>query len=113
MSPRQAPPLELIHRPRRLRRSATIRTLVRETRLSADMFIYPMFVTTGESRRHEVQSMPGVFQLSVDEAVKEALGAREDGVPGVLLFGLPDEKDANGEAASDPEGPVQSAVRAL
>ncbi len=113
MSPRQAPPLELIHRPRRLRRTASLRALVRETRLSAEMFIYPMFVATGESRRREVESMPGVFQLSVDEAVTEARAAHEDGVPGVLLFGLPDEKDANGEAASDPEGPVQSAVRVL
>jgi porphobilinogen synthase len=90
-----------------------MRNLVRETRLAADMFLYPMFVTCGTSRRHEVGSMPGVYQLSVDEAVKEARAAREDGVPGVLLFGLPDEKDENGEAAYDPEGPVQSAVRAL
>jgi porphobilinogen synthase len=113
MSPRQSPPLDLIHRPRRLRRTPAIRDLVREARLSPDMFIYPMFVVAGASRRHEVRSMPGVYQLSIDEAVKDARAAREDGVRGVLLFGLPDEKDENGEAGYDPEGPVQSAVRAL
>ncbi len=105
--------LDLRHRPRRLRRSAAIRSLVRETRLSADMFIYPMFVCSGEGQRREVGSMPGVFQLSIDEAVREAAAAKADGVPGVLLFGLPDEKDAIGSAAYDPEAPVQSAVRAI
>jgi porphobilinogen synthase len=106
-------PLDLVRRPRRLRRSAAIRTMVRETRLSPEMLVYPLFVCTGEGQRREVGSMPGVYQLSVDEAVKEAGAAREDGVAAVLLFGLPDEKDDAGEAASDPEGPVQSAVRAL
>jgi porphobilinogen synthase len=86
---------------------------VRETRLSPDMFLYPLFVCTGEGQRREVSSMPGVYQLSVDEAVREAASARADGVPGVLLFGLPDEKDAIGSGAYDPEGPVQSAVGAL
>ena len=105
--------LDLRRRPRRLRRSAAIRSLVRETRLSADMFIYPLFVCSGEGQRREVGSMPGVFQLSVDEAVREAAAAKADGVPGVLLFGLPDEKDAIGSAAYDPEAPVQSAVRAI
>jgi porphobilinogen synthase len=87
--------------------------MVRETRLSADMFLYPLFVCTGEGVRREVPSMPGVYQLSVDEAVKEAVAAKADGVPGVLLFGLPESKDAVGSAASDPDAPVQSAVRAL
>jgi porphobilinogen synthase len=77
------------------------------------MFIYPLFVTGGERFRREVPSMPGVHQLSVDEAVKEARATRSAGVPGVLLFGLPDEKNESGEAAYDPEGPVQSAVRAI
>jgi porphobilinogen synthase len=77
------------------------------------MFVYPLFVCAGHGRRHEVGSMPGVFQLSVDEAVRESRGAREDGVPAVLLFGLPEAKDDVGAAALDPEGPVQSAVRAL
>ncbi len=105
--------LDLRRRPRRLRRSAAMRSLVRETRLSADMFIYPMFVCSGEGQRREVGSMPGVFQLSVDEAVREAAAAQKDGVPGVLLFGLPDDKDTIGSAAYDPEAPVQSAVRAI
>ena len=106
-------PLHLPRRLRRLRRSAAIRSMVRETRLSADMFLYPLFVWSGSGRRREVPSMPGVFQLSVDEAVKEATAAKAEGVPGVLLFGLPDFKDNVGSAASDPEAPVQTAVRAL
>jgi porphobilinogen synthase len=105
--------LALRHRPRRLRRSAAIRSLVRETRLSADMFIYPLFVCSGEGQRREVASMPGVYQLSVDEVVREATAARAEGIPGILLFGLPDDKDAIGSAAYDPEAPVQSAVRAI
>ena len=84
MSPRQSPPLDLTHRPRRLRRSAAIRALVRETRLSPEMFIYPLFVCTGDAQRREIGSMPGVFQMSVDEVVNEAQAAREDGVTGVL-----------------------------
>ena len=79
--------MDLTHRPRRLRRSPAIRALVRETRLSPDNFIYPLFVVTGTGQRREVGSMPGVFQLSVDEIVKEAAAAKADGVPGVLLFG--------------------------
>ena len=105
--------LDLPRRPRRLRRSAAMRGLVRETRLSAESFIYPLFVAPGEKVRREVGSMPGVFNLSVDEAVIEAKAAKADGVPAVLLFGLPETKDASGSAASDPEGPVQSAVRAI
>jgi porphobilinogen synthase len=105
--------LDLARRPRRLRRSPAIRALVRETRLSPDMFLYPLFVRSGGGQRREVPSMPGVHQLSVDEVVKEAAAARADGVPGVLLFGLPDSKDAIGSAAWDPDAPVQSAVRAL
>ena len=105
--------LDLRHRPRRLRRSAAIRTLVRETRLSPDIFLYPLFVISGEGQRREISSMPGVFQLSVDEIVTEATAAKLDGVPGVLLFGLPDEKDPIGSSAYDPEAPVQSAIRAL
>ena len=104
---------ELRRRPRRLRRSAAIRALVRETRLSPDMFLYPLFVCPGEAVRREIRSMPGVCQLSVDEIVREATAAKADGVPGVLLFGLPEAKDSVGSAAYDPEAPVQSAVRAL
>ena len=105
--------LDLRHRPRRLRRSPTVRALVRETRLTPEMFLYPLFVRGGEGTRVEVASMPGVYQLSVDEIVREAHAARADGIPGVLLFGLPEEKDAIGSGAYDPEGPVQTAVRAL
>ena len=105
--------LDLRHRPRRLRRSAALRAMVRETRLSPDNFLYPLFAVPGEGKRKEVGSMPGVYQMSVDEIVKEAAAAKADGVPGVLLFGLPESKDAAGSGAADPEGPVQGAIRAL
>src|SRR5438034_9318270 len=105
--------LQLTRRMRRLRRSEAIRALVRETRLSPDMFLLPLFVCEGEGVRRDVASMPGVCQLSVDEAVKEAAGARSDGVRGVLLFGLPDYKDQIGSMAYDTEAPVQSAIRAI
>ena len=109
-------PLSLPWRPRRLRRlrrTEAIRSLVRETRLTADCFIYPLFICEGTGVRREVSSMPGVFNLSVDEAVKEAAAAHAEGIPGVLLFGLPDYKDDVGSAAADPDAPVQAAVRAL
>jgi porphobilinogen synthase len=105
--------LALTRRPRRLRRTEAIRSLVRETRLTPDCFILPLFVCEGRGVRREVSSMPGVYQLSVDEAVKEAAAAKADGVLGVLLFGLPESKDATGSKASDPDAPVQSAVRAM
>jgi porphobilinogen synthase len=105
--------LALTRRPRRLRRTEAIRTLVRETRLTPDCFILPLFVCEGRGVKREVSSMPGVYQLSVDETVKEAAAAKADGVPGVLLFGLPDSKDATGSKASDPDAPVQNAIRAL
>jgi porphobilinogen synthase len=105
--------LALTHRPRRLRRTEAIRSLVRETRLTPDCFILPLFVCEGRGVRREVSSMPGVHQLSVDEAVKEAAAAKADGVLGVLLFGLPDTKDATGSKAADPDAPVQNAVRAI
>ena len=103
----------LLHRPRRLRRTAAIRDLVRETRLTADGLVYPLFVCEGTGVRREVPSMPGVFQLSVDAAVDEAAAARADGVRSVLLFGLPARKDEHGTAAADPAAPVQTAVRAI
>jgi len=105
--------MDLRRRPRRLRRTAGLRALVRETRLSPDQFVYPLFVCEGTGVRKAVSSMPGVFQLSVDEAVKEAQAARADGVGAVLLFGLPAAKDAEGSAAWDPQGPVPRAVRAM
>jgi porphobilinogen synthase len=105
--------LHLTRRLRRLRTSAAMRALVRETRLSPDMFMLPLFVCEGDGVRREVGSMPGVFNLSVDQAVHEAKAAKSDGVNSVVLFGLPDEKDEIGSAAYDPEAPVQSAVRAI
>ena len=105
--------LALTRRFRRLRASETIRAMVRETRLSPDMFVLPLFVCEGTGVRREVPSMPAVFNLSVDEAVRETAAASADGVRAVLLFGLPDHKDAEGSAAYDPEAPVQAAVRAI
>src|SRR5438132_5012528 len=105
--------LTLTRRLRRLRRSSSMRALVRETRLSPEMFVLPLFVCEGEGVRREVPSMPGVFNLSVDEAVKEAAASKADGVTSVLLFGLPDHKDDIGSLAYDPEAPVQSAIRAI
>ncbi len=105
--------LKITHRLRRLRQSDAIRALVRETRLSPDMFVLPLFVCEGEGIRRPVASMPGVFNLSVDEAVREVEAARSDGVRSVILFGLPDRKDDIGSEAYDPEAPVQTAVRAI
>src|ERR1700686_955213 len=82
-----------VTRLRRLRRTAELRNLVCETRLAPDAFVYPMFVCPGHGVRKEVRSMPGVFNLSVDEAVKEAREVHSLGVPSVILFGLPDKKD--------------------
>jgi len=114
MSPTQTSTrLALTHRPRRLRRTEALRALVRETRLSPDTLMLPLFVCEGEGVRREVPSMPGVFNLSVDEAVTEAAAARGDGIRSVLLFGLPDRKDSMGSSASDTNAPVQRAVRAL
>jgi porphobilinogen synthase len=114
MTRTQAPAaLTITRRLRRLRRTATMRALVRETRLSPDMFMLPLFVCEGEGVRREVPSMPGVFNLSVDEAVKEAAAAKADGVKSVILFGIPDRKDDIGSQAYDPEAPVQAAIRAI
>ncbi len=103
----------LINRPRRLRRSESIRALVRETHVSADDFIYPLFVCEGEAVRREISSMPGQYNLSIDELVKEASEARQLGVRSVILFGLPKEKDAQGTDAFTDQGIVQRAIRAL
>jgi porphobilinogen synthase len=105
--------LSLTKRLRRLRRSPAMRALVRETRLSPDMFVLPLFVCEGKGVRRDVPSMPGVFNLSVDEAVKEMQAAKADGVSSVILFGIPDQKDDIGSASYDPEAPVQTAVRAI
>jgi porphobilinogen synthase len=100
-------------RPRRLRRSETIRRMVRETRVSRDDLILPLFVTPGSGVEKEVGSMPGVFQQSVDKAVQTAARARDLGIPAVLLFGLPENKDARGSESARDDGPVQELVRAI
>ncbi len=105
--------LFLRRRPRRLRRSPAIRDVVRETKLSPEDLIYPLFACPGSDVRQEVPSMPGVFQLSVDQIVIEATAAATEGVRGVLLFGLPESKDSTGSAADNSTAPVQSAIRAI
>jgi len=103
----------LTHRPRRLRRSAAIRSLVREARLSRDDFVLPLFVCAGKSVRREVSSMPGVFNLSVDEVTEEASSAFDKGVRSVILFGLPESKDELASGAYAEDGVVQQAIRAI
>jgi porphobilinogen synthase len=105
--------MNLIERPRRLRRTETIRALVRETRLSPDDFVYPLFACEGEGVRREIASMPGAFNLSIDELVKEVEAARRVGVRSVILFGVPDEKDADGSQAYAEDGITQRAIRAV
>ena len=100
-------------RPRRLRISDAIRRLVRETELSVNDFVYPMFVVHGSGIQEEIPSMPGCFHLSVDELVKEASEVRDLGIPGILLFGLPEKKDELGSEAYAPDGIVQQAVKAI
>src|SRR5882724_3157640 len=104
---------DIFHRPRRLRRTEHMRALVRETRLAPEDFILPLFACAGEKVRREISSMPGVHNLSVDEIAKEAAGAREMGVKGVILFGLPETKDEFGSGAYQEKGIVQQAVRAI
>jgi porphobilinogen synthase len=101
------------HRPRRLRKTAALRRLVRETRLSSDQFILPLFVRSGQGIRKPIDAMPGVAQTSIDQMLADARDAAELGVAGVLLFGIPDTKDEKGSSAWDDKGPVHEAVRAL
>jgi porphobilinogen synthase len=102
-----------IQRLRRTRRTGALRGLVRETELSPSDFIYPIFVAAGEDVRRPIPSMPGIFQLSINHAVEEARRAHDLGISGVLLFGIPDEKDEAASGAYDPEGVVQLATRAI
>jgi len=102
-----------ITRLRRLRRTAELRNLVSETRLTPDSFVYPMFACPGEGVRKEIRSMPGVCNLSVDEVVKEAEQVRALGIPSVILFGLPEKKDEVATGAWADDGIVQQAARAL
>jgi porphobilinogen synthase len=101
------------NRPRRLRKTAALRRLVRETRLSADQFVLPLFVRSGKGIRRPIEAMPGVSQTSIDEMLVDGREAAALGVCGVLLFGIPDTKDEKGSGAWDDKGPVQEAVRAL
>lgn len=100
-------------RPRRLRRSPTIRRMVRETSLAADNFIYPLFIAPGSGIRREISSLPGQFHLSVDQMEREAAEIVSLGIPSVILFGLPTKKDEVGSEAWHPDGGVQKAIRAL
>src|SRR6266496_5497844 len=99
--------MNFVQRPRRLRRNETIRALVRETHLTPDDFVYPLFVCEGEGVRREIGSMPGAFNLSIDELVKEVEAARKVGVQSVILFGVPDEKDPTGTQAYAEDGITQ------
>ncbi len=103
----------LIHRPRRLRRTAALREMTRETRLDPANLIYPLFVCPGEGVRREIRSMPGVFNLSIDELVRECEDARRLGVSSIILFGLPESKDERGSGASAKDGITQRAIRAI
>ena len=100
-------------RPRRLRRTEALRRVVRETRLDPAQFLWPLFVRPGTGIRTPIGSMPGVMQTSVDELLRDAEVAVAHGVGGILLFGIPAEKDAIGSSAWDPHGPVPAAVRAV
>jgi porphobilinogen synthase len=102
-----------IHRPRRLRRSESIRGLVRETELSARSLVFPLFVCPGAKVKDEISSMPGNYRWSVDLLVEECKAAFDLGVPAVILFGIPEKKDEVGSGAYDPDGIVQRAVRAI
>jgi porphobilinogen synthase len=102
-----------VYRPRRLRRTEPLRRLVRETSLRASQLVLPLFVRSGSKVRRAIESMPGVFQTSIDEMLIDARIAAHAGIGGVILFGIPDHKDATGSEAWNDEAPVQQAVRAL
>ncbi|MBC8032144.1 MAG: porphobilinogen synthase [Pyrinomonadaceae bacterium] len=104
---------DLLHRPRRLRRTENLRALVRETRLAPEDFVLPLFACAGKNIRREVSSMPGVHNLSVDQIADEAARAYDTGVKGIMLFGLPEAKDEFGSGAYHENGIVQQAVRSI
>lgn len=101
------------YRPRRLRKNENLRRMVRETRLSVDNLVYPVFAAAGKDVKKPVDSMPGIFNLSVELLTDEVNRAAEAGIPAVLVFGIPETKDAAGSGAYDDEGVVQQAVRAI
>lgn len=104
---------DLLQRPRRLRVSRGVRNMVRETRLTADNFIFPLFVVPGEKIKSEIEPLPGSYHYSVDMVIDAAKEAYDLGIPAVLVFGLPEYKDATGSSAWDDNSPVQRAVRAI
>ncbi len=101
------------YRPRRLRKNENLRRMVRETDLSVDDFIYPLFVTPGEGFKKEISSMPGNYQMSIDLIVEEAKEVKDLGIPAILLFGIPEVKDEAGSEAYAEDGIVQRAIRAI
>ena len=103
----------MIHRPRRLRRTNAIRSLVRETRLAPENFVLPLFVCPGTGVRREISSMPGVYNLSIDETTKEVSAAYDIGVRSIILFGLPESKDELASGAYAEDGIVQRAIRSI
>lgn len=109
----QATTSEQFKRLRRTRMNEALRSMVRETELSVNDFIYPLFVVPGTKIRKEVSSMPGVFQLSVDETTRECVEVKSLGIPAVILFGIPEHKDEVGSGAYDEHGIIQTAVRAI
>src|SRR5919106_6181895 len=104
---------ELVHRPRRLRRRESLRAMVREARVGRENLVLPLFACAGSGVRREVSSMPGVFNLSVDEIARDASAAFDAGVPAVILFGLPESKDETATGAYARDGVVQGAIRAV
>jgi porphobilinogen synthase len=103
----------MIHRPRRLRRTDAIRSMVRETRLAPENFVLPLFVCPGTGVRREISSMPGVYNLSIDETTKEVSAAYDIGVRSIILFGLPESKDELASGAYAEDGIVQRAIRSI
>jgi len=101
------------YRPRRMRRNETLRSLIRETHLSTDQLVYPLFIMPGKNVRQEIPSMPGVFRISVDQLGREAKELLQLGISSVILFGLPEQKDSMGSGAHAKDGIIQRAIREL
>jgi len=101
------------YRPRRLRKNTAFRALIRETHLTADQFVYPLFVMPGKNKRHEISSMPGVFRLTIDQLAAEARDCLQLGIHSVILFGLPEKKDGVGSGENAKNGIIQTAIKEL
>ncbi len=102
-----------IYRPRRLRKNENFRRLIRETKVSLDDLIYPLFVVEGKNIKNPVNSMPDIYQMSIDNIIKEVMEIEKLGIPAIILFGIPDKKDEFGSSAYDEEGIIQRAIRAI